>query len=69
SSSVDSNLEAIYPPKVHHFLWRACQSCLLVGELFAKRDILVASNCSFCPSLMESTMHCLWSCPSIFQAW
>lgn len=56
------------PPKVKHFLWRACKA-LPMRENFIKMKILVDALCSLCEEESKSTMHCLVKCKNIALVW
>jgi ribonuclease HI len=57
------------PPKVRHFLWRACSNALPTMANLCKRGITVTRRCSFCQVDDETIVHALWLCPLIGPVW
>ncbi|KAL0014227.1 hypothetical protein SO802_001296 [Lithocarpus litseifolius] len=57
------------PGKVKHFLWRACSDSLPTKQNLWRRKIIACPNCEACNSYPENTIHALWSCEEIRDAW
>uniref|UniRef100_A0A2N9FFZ2 Reverse transcriptase domain-containing protein n=1 Tax=Fagus sylvatica TaxID=28930 RepID=A0A2N9FFZ2_FAGSY len=57
------------PPKIRHFLWRACHNSLPTRSNLHHRHILADPSCSSCTNQIESTIHALWQCKEIKPVW
>ncbi|KAK3230847.1 hypothetical protein Dsin_002728 [Dipteronia sinensis] len=53
------------PPKVKIILWSACKNWIPTRVNLAQRKIPVDDICPICNRCQETTMHALWSCPSL----
>ncbi|XP_021732039.1 uncharacterized protein LOC110698830 [Chenopodium quinoa] len=57
------------PPKLSHFVWKACKGSLAVkGELF-RRHIAADPICSGCSVTAESISHALFCCAGVQNVW
>ncbi|XP_021753831.1 uncharacterized protein LOC110719240 [Chenopodium quinoa] len=58
------------PPKLKHFLWRACKGFLAVKErrLFY-RHVVSEKSCSICSSLDETIIHSTFKCATAKEIW
>lgn len=57
------------PPKINHFMWRACKGSLVVKERLHARHITDTTSCSICSSLNESISHALFDCSFAHAIW
>ncbi|KAL2935181.1 hypothetical protein RDABS01_018299 [Bienertia sinuspersici] len=57
------------PPKLKHFLWRACKGHLAVMERFYKRHIVQSMECRVCGAEVESVIHSLFECHYAKEIW
>ena len=57
------------PPKLNHFIWRACKGSLAVAERLASRHVAVSSQCPVCGCAEESIIHALFECTHAQQLW
>ncbi len=57
------------PKKIQQFMWRATNNSLSTKCNLAKRKILPDPICESCRKSHEDTLHALWSCPIIQNAW
>lgn len=57
------------PPKMKHFLWKACKNILLVKERLLHRHICSSASCSICEDPSESILHALFDCPRAKTLW
>uniref|UniRef100_A0A2N9FN80 Protein kinase domain-containing protein n=1 Tax=Fagus sylvatica TaxID=28930 RepID=A0A2N9FN80_FAGSY len=57
------------PPKVRHFLWRACHESLPTRNNLHHRHILDDPRCANCSNQRETALHALWQCKAIKKAW
>ena len=57
------------PPKIRHFLWRACREALPTKSNLRRRKILVDPVCDECQSSEEDILQVVWNCPVIQQVW
>ncbi|KAL2899415.1 hypothetical protein RDABS01_024497 [Bienertia sinuspersici] len=57
------------PPKLCHFVWRACKGALAVmGRLF-ERHIIDSKTCPICGNQEESIVHTFFSCKYAQEIW
>ncbi|KAF3972073.1 hypothetical protein CMV_004399 [Castanea mollissima] len=57
------------PNRVKTLIWRTSTDSLPSKANLRKRKILVDAMCSSCGLEPETTMHAIWSCPSLTQVW
>lgn len=57
------------PPKLHHFIWRACKGSLAVKERLAVRHVAPTSACPVCDAAEESIIHALFECTYAQRIW
>ena len=57
------------PPKIRHFLWRACHNSLPTKSNLHHRHILDDPSCTNCSNQSESTIHALWQCKMVQPVW
>jgi hypothetical protein len=57
------------PPKIRHFLWRACREALPTKSNLRRQKILVDPVCNECQSSEEDILHVVWNSPVIQQVW
>ncbi|KAL2929163.1 hypothetical protein RDABS01_034574 [Bienertia sinuspersici] len=57
------------PPKLHHFLWRACSGSLAVNEIMCHRHMRVDSRCSLCLDESETIFHSIFTCAASRDIW
>uniref|UniRef100_A0A803LUS5 Reverse transcriptase zinc-binding domain-containing protein n=1 Tax=Chenopodium quinoa TaxID=63459 RepID=A0A803LUS5_CHEQI len=74
NSTIDENVwRGIWrmngPPKLRHFLWRACTNTLAVGAEMHRRHIQESSLCKRCNSSVETSKHALFMCGNAKKIW
>ncbi|KAK6164785.1 hypothetical protein DH2020_001649 [Rehmannia glutinosa] len=57
------------PPKIKHFLWRACRDCLPNRQNLQRRGIIVSSLCVLCGASLENNWHIFVACPFALCCW
>ncbi|KMT03039.1 hypothetical protein BVRB_8g196010 [Beta vulgaris subsp. vulgaris] len=57
------------PPKLRHFLWRACKGSLGTMSVLYRRHIRSSSRCPVCGVVDETIMHTLFECKSAVDIW
>ena len=57
------------PPKVRHFIWRACHESLPTRANLHRRHILDDERCETCKLSGETAIHAIWNCPSLGIVW
>uniref|UniRef100_A0A803P1X0 Reverse transcriptase zinc-binding domain-containing protein n=1 Tax=Cannabis sativa TaxID=3483 RepID=A0A803P1X0_CANSA len=57
------------PPKVHHFLWRACSGCLPTKVQLSTKHVYVDLLCPFCNAENETIFHILVECRLAQSCW
>ncbi|KAK1367590.1 hypothetical protein POM88_033682 [Heracleum sosnowskyi] len=57
------------PPKLSHFLWRACKGSLVVMERVFHRHIIQSLQCQICGADEESIIHALFDCTYASEIW
>ncbi|KAK6116072.1 hypothetical protein DH2020_008341 [Rehmannia glutinosa] len=57
------------PPKIKHFVWRACTNCLPLRSNLSRRNIVVEPVCAFCRVEMETCWHVFVSCRYCRDCW
>lgn len=50
------------PPKLRHFIWRACKGSLAVKERLQFRHVVTDSVCQVCSTTKETIIHALFEC-------
>ncbi|KAF4364750.1 hypothetical protein F8388_018426 [Cannabis sativa] len=69
----DSNGQKLWqfavPPKVHHFLWRACSGCLPTKVQLNTKHVNVDLLCLFCNMEYETIYHVLLGCSFSRSYW
>lgn len=58
-----------WPPKLKHFLWRACRNSLPVNEVRHFRHIAPNPDCSRCDGGSESICHAILDCRVNHDLW
>ncbi|KAL2892746.1 hypothetical protein RDABS01_008655 [Bienertia sinuspersici] len=61
------NLEC--PPKLKHFVWRACSGSLAVKERLCRRKICTNASCPLCGEADETIAHALFECAGTKDLW
>lgn len=73
SGSQDANWKSLWklklPPKIIHFIWRACSESLPLGVELARRKIIMSPSCQRCNAPMETLMHVLTQCRGMDGIW
>ncbi|KAL8535150.1 hypothetical protein ACS0TY_010967 [Phlomoides rotata] len=57
------------PPKISHFLWRACHEALLCRSALARRGIALDTICPSCGLASETISHVFFKCPVVVHSW
>ena len=57
------------PPKLSHFLWRACKNSLPVNVVCHYRHMTSSPTCSRCNEGPESIFHALFDCNKVCEMW
>ena len=57
------------PNKVKNLIWRAGSDSLPLKSNLRKRKIPIDATCSNCGLEPQTTVHFIWSCPSLIQVW
>ncbi|XP_057251804.1 uncharacterized protein LOC125498516 [Beta vulgaris subsp. vulgaris] len=57
------------PPKLCHFIWRACKGRLGVMDVLYRRHIREHSTCPVCGCEEETIMHALFNCTYASKIW
>ncbi|KAL2922939.1 hypothetical protein RDABS01_014430 [Bienertia sinuspersici] len=57
------------PPKLKHFLWRACVGILAVKERLYSRYVVATKSCPVCGELSETISHALFQCKLATDIW
>ncbi|KAL2933269.1 hypothetical protein RDABS01_016388 [Bienertia sinuspersici] len=57
------------PPKLQHFLWRACNGFLSVMERLFSRYIVQSKSCQICGGDAETILHSLFECEYARKIW
>lgn len=57
------------PPKLCHFVWRACKGSLGVMEVLRQRHVRESSVCLVCGHGEESIIHALFDCKHASKIW
>ncbi|KAL8463962.1 hypothetical protein ACS0TY_033778 [Phlomoides rotata] len=57
------------PPKISHFLWRACNEALPSLCALKKRGLITPTVCPSCGLEPETTSHILLRCPIAIHTW
>ncbi|KAL2895757.1 hypothetical protein RDABS01_000755, partial [Bienertia sinuspersici] len=57
------------PPKLKHFLWRACSGILAVMERLYSRYVVATKSCPVCGELSETISHALFQCKLATEIW
>lgn len=61
------NLRA--PPKLAHFIWRACSNALAVKANLFRRHIRLDETCDLCGAHRETVTQAIFRCNKISQVW
>ena len=59
----------ICPPKLIHFLWRACRNSLPVNAVRKYRHMTLSDLCPRCNEAPESLCHALFDCRTVCAVW
>lgn len=57
------------PPKLSHFVWRACKGSLGVMSVLFNRHIRTSRNCLLCGGNDETILHAIFDCTHVAQIW
>ncbi|KAL2896191.1 hypothetical protein RDABS01_037975 [Bienertia sinuspersici] len=57
------------PPKMKHFLWRACKGSLATNERLHYRHICDSPDCKLCGAGSETITHAIFECPNVRDIW
>ncbi|XP_021749910.1 uncharacterized protein LOC110715631 [Chenopodium quinoa] len=57
------------PPKLHHFVWRACKGSLGTLDVLYRRQIRNSSVCTICGAERETIIHYLFYCKHALNIW
>nr|POF26715.1 putative ribonuclease h protein [Quercus suber] len=57
------------PNRVKNLIWKAGSDSLPLKSNIRKRKIPINATCSSCGLEPETTVHAIWSCPSLMQIW
>ncbi|KMT13728.1 hypothetical protein BVRB_4g081080 [Beta vulgaris subsp. vulgaris] len=57
------------PPKLAHFLWRACVAALATRGRLYDRHLLVDGTCAHCAEQSESIVHAICTCSLVAPIW
>ncbi|KNA02870.1 hypothetical protein SOVF_214550, partial [Spinacia oleracea] len=57
------------PPKLRHFLWRACKGTLATMGVLFRRHIRPTMECTVCGALDETIIHALFECKHSQVIW
>ncbi|KAL2904458.1 hypothetical protein RDABS01_003168 [Bienertia sinuspersici] len=57
------------PPKLRHFLWRACTGFLAVMERLYARRVTSSDTCAVCENGCETVGHSLFECKFATEIW
>lgn len=57
------------PPKLRHFVWRACHGSLATKSVLFQRYCVPSAGCDQCNGGVESIMHALVDCPKVNPMW
>lgn len=57
------------PPKINHFLWRACNDALPTHEALSRRGISIDPSCPSCGLAPETLPHIIFHCPAAVHSW
>ncbi|KAL2944157.1 hypothetical protein RDABS01_032504, partial [Bienertia sinuspersici] len=57
------------PPKLSHFVWRACVGALATRERLFKRHIIQDGRCLQCNNAPETIPHAIFWCPMVQKVW
>ncbi|KAL2928072.1 hypothetical protein RDABS01_023405 [Bienertia sinuspersici] len=68
-SLLENNLEHGGPPKLKHFLWRACHGMLAVMERLFYRHISPSKACRICGCDSETVLHSIFWCKYATYVW
>lgn len=57
------------PPRIRHFIWRACHHSLASLANIARRIPGLDSSCPMCGTLEDTNIHALFKCPFAMKVW
>ena len=57
------------PNRVKNLIWRAGSDSLPSKSNLRKRKVPIDATCSNCGLEPDTTVHAIWSCPSLIQVW
>lgn len=57
------------PPKLSHFLWRACVGALATKGRLYDIHIIEDGNCAYCAGHVDSIVHALGKCSLVAYIW
>ena len=57
------------PPKLCHFIWRACTGALATQDRLRERHIIEQGECSHCHGGPETIIHAIFHCSLVSSIW
>ena len=57
------------PNRVKNLIWKAASDSLPSKSNLSKRQIPIDTTCTLCGLEPETSVHAIWSCPSLLQIW
>ena len=57
------------PPKLHHFLWRACSGSLATKGRLKERHVVDEGGCDGCQGGDETIIHAIFDCTIVSSIW
>ncbi|XP_074374535.1 uncharacterized protein LOC141714938 [Apium graveolens] len=57
------------PGKIINFLWRTCRFCLPTAAALATKSVNLSTNCLWCRSCVEDSIHILFECNFAQDVW
>ena len=55
--------------KVKNFIWRPCRNTMPTKLALVRRMIISEPMCERCKSVVEDSIHALWSCSELDSVW
>lgn len=57
------------PPKLSHFVWRACMGALATRDRLRERHVLSEGGCCYCQGTPETILHAIFQCSLVSSIW
>ncbi|KAL2933636.1 hypothetical protein RDABS01_016755 [Bienertia sinuspersici] len=57
------------PPKLHHFLWRACKGNLAMRQRLKSKHVTEEATCTLCGNDEETIIHAIFECSNVANIW